>query len=211
MKRSKPPRASGKKNISLTTKALQLHTPQQNKLLNKARDCFVKKARTLKVIFLDVDGVLTDGRIWLIPGGGEAKSFDAKDGVGLKAIINAGIIPVLISGRISEIVERRAMELGIEMVFQAIEDKPGIMHTVLKELGIEPDQTGAMGDDLPDIPMFRETALRFAPADAVPRVIEAADLVTQKPGGRGAVREVCDWLLACRTFPENAFEAGEGE
>lgn len=211
MIRSAPPHTSEKKNVSAAAMASQSNTPPPNKLLINAKGCLIKKARALKLLFLDVDGVLTDGRIWLIPGGGEAKSFDVKDGAGIKALIRAGITPVLISGRQSEAVERRAMELGIEMVFQGIEDKPSVMHTVLGEIGIGPDEAGAMGDDLPDIPMFHETALRFAPADAVPQVIEAADLVTEKPGGRGAVREVCDWLLMCRTFPENAFEAGEGE
>ncbi len=205
MKRSMSPYLSAKENASDTSGAPESTSHPRNNTLNKASDYAIQKARTLKVIFLDVDGVLTDGRIWMMPGGDEAKCFDVKDGVGLKAIIRAGIIPVLISGRRSESVERRALELGIELVFQGIDDKTAIVRGVRQKLNIMMDETGSMGDDLPDLAMFRETALRFAPADAAHQVREAADFVTRNTGGRGAVREVCEWILSCRDFPEHGF------
>ncbi len=156
------------------------------------------KASNLKVLFLDVDGVLTDGRIWLMPNGEEVKCFDVKDGLGLKLLMEAGVEVVLISARTSGALSARAKELGIRRVHQGSHQKGDVVRKVMDELGIQPDQAGAVGDDLPDLEMFGETGLCFTVADARPELKRKADFVSQSKAGRGAVREICDFILGCR-------------
>lgn len=158
----------------------------------------VEAASGLKILFLDVDGVLTDGRIWLMPDGEEVKSFNVKDGLGLKMLSEAGIKIALISGRRSVSVERRARELGIQMVYQGISDKKTLIRGILKDLGLRSDQAGSVGDDLPDLAMFEETGLRCTVSDAVSEIKAEADFIAKEKGGRGAVREICDWIISCR-------------
>jgi YrbI family 3-deoxy-D-manno-octulosonate 8-phosphate phosphatase len=157
-----------------------------------------EKARQLKVLFLDVDGVLTDGRIGLLPDGQEIKWFDVKDGLGLNLLKREGISVVLVSGRRSVSVERRALELGIDRIHQGVDDKRSLVRQIQEQMGVESEETGSVGDDIPDLAMFGETGLRFATADAVREIKEAADLVTKNKGGRGAVREICEYILSCR-------------
>jgi YrbI family 3-deoxy-D-manno-octulosonate 8-phosphate phosphatase len=158
----------------------------------------VKAAAEVKILFLDVDGVLTDGRIWLMPDGEEVKSFDVKDGLGLKMLSEAGVKIALISGRRSKAVERRARELGIQMVHQGVSDKRTLIKRILNDLGLRREEAGSVGDDLPDLVMFEETGLRCAVSDAVSGIKAEADFITREKGGRGAVREICDWIISCR-------------
>ena len=149
----------------------------------------------IKLLLLDVDGVMTDGRIIYFNDGGEAKAFDVKDGHGLKLIQRAGIKVGIITGRQSDIVARRAAELGIELVYQGAKDKMQPFMEILEKLGLKASEVAYVGDDLVDLPVMRLVGFSATVADASDDIKPYADLVTSRPGGRGAVREVCDLLL----------------
>ena len=149
----------------------------------------------IKLLLLDVDGVMTDGRIIYLNDGGEAKAFDVKDGHGLKLIQRAGIRVGIITGRQSEVVARRAAELGIGIVYQGAKDKLKPFLEIIKELGLEPFEVAYVGDDVVDLPVMRQVGFSATVADAVDDIKPYVDFVTSRPGGRGAVREVCDLLL----------------
>jgi len=157
-----------------------------------------EKAARIKLLFLDVDGVLTDGRITISKEGEEVKSFDVKDGIGLKMLMFAGIDVVIITGRESVAVAHRAGELGIKDVCQGVSDKGTVCRDLIRKRGIEKAEACCIGDDLPDLAMFGEAGLCIAVADAVKEVREGADFITRKRGGRGAVREACEWILKCQ-------------
>ena len=165
-----------------------------------------KKAASIKVLILDVDGVLTDGRITLNERGDEVKSFNVKDGLGLKILMSTGIEVVIITGRKSVVVEHRAKELGIDEVWQGIKDKRALCKKIIGEKGLKKKEVCCIGDDLPDLAMFMEAGLRIAVADAVEEVREKADFVTKKKGGDGAVREACEWILKSKgAWPKIGF------
>lgn len=149
----------------------------------------------IKLLLLDVDGVMTDGRIVYLNDGGEAKAFDVKDGHGLKLIQRAGIRVGIITGRQSEVVARRAAELGIEIVYQGAKDKMQPFREIIEKLALEPFEVAYVGDDVVDLPVMRQVGFSATVADAVDDIKPYVDLVTSRPGGRGAVREVCDFLL----------------
>ena len=152
-------------------------------------------AKTIELLLLDVDGVLTDGRITYTSSGDEIKNFHVRDGSGLKLWMNLGKKVAILSGRSSEAVSRRAKELGIAIVKQGHADKLPAVRAILAELGLTPEQACAMGDDLPDLPVFRHCAMGIAVADACDELKQAASYVTSTPGGTGAVREAIEWLL----------------
>ncbi|HDZ91433.1 MAG: HAD hydrolase family protein [Deltaproteobacteria bacterium] len=154
-----------------------------------------ERLAAIKMLILDVDGVLTDGRITMNEKGEEVKSFDVKDGFGLKLLMSAGVEVVIVSGRKSEVVKQRAVELGIGQVWQGVEDKKILCRKIIREKGLGKIEVCSIGDDLPDLDVFGETGLRVAVADAVGEVRDAADFVTEKRGGRGAVRELCELIL----------------
>jgi 3-deoxy-D-manno-octulosonate 8-phosphate phosphatase (KDO 8-P phosphatase) len=157
-----------------------------------------EKAANIKLLLLDVDGVLTDGRITINERGEEVKSFNVKDGLGLKMLMSEGIHVVIITGRKSMVVEHRAKELGIHEVWQGVKDKGALCKKIIGEKGIEKEEVCSIGDDLPDLAMFMESGFRIAVADGVEAVREEADFVTEKKGGYGAVREACEWILKSR-------------
>lgn len=158
------------------------------------------------MLFLDVDGVLTDGRITLNENGEEVKTFDVKDGLGLKLLMSDGVEVVIVTGRRSRVVAHRARELGIREVYQGISDKSAVCKRLIAQKGLKKSEVGSMGDDLPDLAMFRESGLRITVADAAREVREQADFITHKRGGYGAVREVSEWILKCRgRWPRIAF------
>jgi 3-deoxy-D-manno-octulosonate 8-phosphate phosphatase (KDO 8-P phosphatase) len=161
-------------------------------------DVVLERAGRIRLLVLDVDGVLTDGRLYLSPTGEELKVFHVRDGSGLVAVQRAGITVAIISGRDSAAVSRRAAELGIRHVRQGVVDKGAELDRLLSELGVEPVETACVGDDTPDLPMLRRVGLAVGVADAHPALLEAAHWITRAPGGRGAVREVCDLLLSAR-------------
>ena len=152
----------------------------------------------MRLLVLDVDGVLTDGRLEYDRDGERGKSFHVRDGYGIKALLAAGVEVAVISGRDSPATLQRCRELGIRHVLLAAGDKGAALSGLLASLRIEPRQCTCVGDDEPDVPMLKLAGLAVAVADAHPRASAAAHRRTRHRGGRGAVREVCDWLLAAR-------------
>ncbi len=150
------------------------------------------------LLLLDVDGVLTDGRVVIDDNGVETKAFDVTDGHGLKLLGRAGVEVGLVTGRRSRVVEHRAAELGIREVHQRVLDKLAVVREVLTRLGIPPDRVAYMGDDLVDLPVLTQVGVGITVPDAPAYVRERAHWVTGRPGGRGAVREVCEAVLRAR-------------
>ncbi len=155
-----------------------------------------KNTAAIRMLILDVDGVLTDGRLYFGLRGEALKQFHVRDGHGIKQLARAGIEVAVISGRKSKMVDVRCRELGVEHLRQGAEDKVAELERLCRKLKIEPSACACIGDDVPDVPIMRKVALAFAVADAHPEVRHAAHLITKLPGGHGAVREVCDYLLA---------------
>jgi 3-deoxy-D-manno-octulosonate 8-phosphate phosphatase (KDO 8-P phosphatase) len=158
----------------------------------------------LKLVLTDVDGVMTDGRILLLPGGAEAKSFHVRDGLGLVLARRAGLKTGLISGRTSEEVARRAAELGMDVVRQGIRDKVACVVEVMAELDLEAREVAYIGDDLNDLPLLKAVGLAAAPADAPFEVRDAAFMVTERKGGEGCLREFLEAILRARGDWEQA-------
>ena len=161
-------------------------------------DAVLERARRIRLLVLDVDGVLTDGRLYLSANGEELKVFHVRDGSGLVALQRAGVTVAIVSGRDSPAVTRRAAELGIRHVHQGVADKGAELDRLLAELGVAPEELACVGDDTPDAPMLRRAGLAIGVADAHPALLASAHWVTRAKGGRGAVREVCDLLLSAR-------------
>ena len=157
-----------------------------------------EKARRVRWLVLDVDGVLTDGRIILDGAAGEWKAFDVRDGQRLVLAAREGIRTVFLTGRSSTVVERRAAELGVYRVFQGARDKGETMDQFYREEGARPEETAYLGDDIVDLPALRRAGLAAAVGDAVPEVQAAADWIAAAPGGRGAVRELVEFILVAQ-------------
>lgn len=153
------------------------------------------KARAIRVVILDVDGVLTDGRIGYDGSGQEIKFFDVKDGHVIKLLRRAGFVVGILSGRSSKANQIRARELDLDFLMQNEKIKLDAFERLIRELGVAPEECLYIGDDLVDIPVFRVCGLGVAVGDAVDEAKAAADIVTQATGGRGAVREIGVWLL----------------
>ena len=152
-------------------------------------------AKKIRLLILDVDGVMTDGRIILDNNGNELKAFHVRDGHGLKMLGDAGIKIALITGRSSKVVARRAAELRITDVYQSCHNKTEAYEQLLEKFGLKDSEVAYVGDDIVDIPVLKRVGLPVAVADAVYETKKHALLVTKNPGGRGAVREVTDLLL----------------
>ena len=159
-------------------------------------DRLLEKFRNIKLLILDVDGVLTDGKIWLTANGEEMKSFHTHDGLGIQSLQRAGILIAIISSRQSVIVEHRMQELGVTHVYQGQASKIAAFETLITKLRLPEDATAYVGDDLPDLPVMTKVGLSIAVNNAVAPVKACADWHTQRNGGEGAVREVCDMILA---------------
>jgi 3-deoxy-D-manno-octulosonate 8-phosphate phosphatase (KDO 8-P phosphatase) len=144
---------------------------------------------------LDVDGVLTDGRITCGADGQEVKSFDVKDGQGIKFLREGGIEVGILSSRSSRAVSRRARELGIRLVRQGIKDKGTELDAISREKKLSGEEIAFLGDDWADLPVFRRVGLAIAVADSIPELKRAAHFITDAPGGRGAVRETAETIL----------------
>jgi len=153
------------------------------------------RARRVRLLVLDVDGVLTDGRLHITANGEETKVFHVRDGSGIVAVQRAGIVVAIISGRDSAAVTRRAAELNIRHVRQGISDKRAALDELLRELQLSPAALACVGDDTPDVPMLEQATLAVVVADAHPAARAVAHWTTPSAGGHGAVREVCDLLL----------------
>ncbi len=154
-----------------------------------------EKLAKIRLLLLDVDGVLTDGRIIYDNQGNELKAFDVKDGHGLKMIQRAGIAVGIITGRSSQVVVKRAEELGIEILYQGAKNKLEPYREILAQHGLTDEQVAYVGDDIVDLPILLRAGFSATVADAVPEVLSLVDYVANRSGGRGAVREICDLVL----------------
>jgi 3-deoxy-D-manno-octulosonate 8-phosphate phosphatase (KDO 8-P phosphatase) len=154
-----------------------------------------RRASRIKLLLMDCDGVLTDGRVTLLAEGDEQKSFHTRDGHGLVLLHRAGLRSGIISGRTSRLVERRAGELGIQYVRQGALDKIKDFGELLAEANVLEREVAFVGDDVTDIPLMKRSELAIAVADAVEETRSAAHYVTRIAGGFGAVREVCELIL----------------
>lgn len=155
----------------------------------------VARARRIRLAIFDVDGVLTDGAIYLTRNGEELKAFNILDGLGLKMLAKSGVALALISGRKSSALAIRAKETGIRHVLQGIGDKLDAYHGLLRRLKLAEEETSFMGDDLPDLPVLRRCGLALSVPDAPEIVRSHAHYVTEARGGHGAVREACEFLM----------------
>ena len=155
----------------------------------------LKRARKVKLLLLDVDGILTEGRIIIDAEGREIKSFFVQDGMGIKLLQRSGVEVGILSSRSSSPVRHRAHELGIKLVFQGELEKGTLYQKILKEKGLTDGEVAYMGDDWVDIPVLKRVGLAVTVPEAWPPVKEWAHYITRRPGGRGAVREVCDLIL----------------
>nr|WP_297459277.1 HAD hydrolase family protein [uncultured Halomonas sp.] len=154
-----------------------------------------ERARAIRLLVLDVDGVMTDGQLYFQADGQETKAFATQDGQGLKLLRRAGVEVALITGRESPMVARRAAGLGIEHVFQGRDDKLDVLQTLIQRLDMTLDQVAYCGDDLPDLAPIARAGLGISVPNAPSYIREHADWITERAGGHGAVREICDGLL----------------
>ena len=158
-----------------------------------------RRAKKIKLLLMDVDGVLTDGRIYLVPLGrgkvAEAKVFHSQDGAALKLIRKAGIRTGVVTGRRSDVMEHRARELGMDFVHEGVEDKGKALDEILRAGRMRAEEVAYVGDDLSDLRPMKRAGLPMAVANAVPEVRRAAAYVTRRPGGQGALREVIELIL----------------
>lgn len=159
------------------------------------------RASRIRLLLLDVDGVLTDGRLYMGPDGMEFKAFHVRDGFGLKRLMAAGVAVGVISGRDSEGTRDRLRGLGISLVRLGVGDKPAALDELLAETGLTASETAFMGDDVPDHEVMTRVGVALTVADAHPAIRQIADWASSLDGGRGAVREACDWLLEQQTAP----------
>jgi len=157
-----------------------------------------EQAARIQLLVLDVDGVMTDGRLYFDAEGQEAKVFHVRDGYGIKQLMRLGIEVAVISGRKSKAVEMRMAELGIKHVRLGQETKLDAFLALTEMLDVPMENVACMGDDLPDLPLVEAAGLGIAVADAHPNLLTNADWCTQLVGGQGCVREVCDFLIEAR-------------
>ncbi len=153
------------------------------------------KLAHIKLLLLDVDGVLTDGSLYFDHKGEEIKAFNSKDGLGLRLLMKAGIQVGIITGRKSKALQHRCENLGIDLMFENIQDKASVLDQIATRSGIGLQETAFVGDDLLDLALFGKVSVAIAVADAHPSVLKRADMITAAKGGAGAVREVCDAIL----------------
>lgn len=154
----------------------------------------------IKLLLLDVDGVLTDGRIIINDGGQETKCFDVRDGHGMKLLQRSGVRIGIITGRSSKVVEHRMRELGIELVYQGVKDKLAPFQEILARYRLTPEQIAYVGDDLVDLPILKRVGFSATVADGCEELKPLVHHVTRHRGGRGAVREICEMILRANGF-----------
>ncbi|MFT7404206.1 MAG: 3-deoxy-D-manno-octulosonate 8-phosphate phosphatase (KDO 8-P phosphatase) [Zhongshania sp.] len=166
----------------------------------------IEKAKSIKLLVMDVDGVLTDGSLYFGNSGEEIKGFSILDGLGIKLLRDAGIKPAIITGRSSELLKRRAAELKIDLIYQGREDKLVALEELRKDLGLSFDEIAYVGDDLPDLSAIRQAGLGITVANGHYYVARYADWQTKAAGGSGAVREICELILKAQGKLNDALE-----
>ena len=161
-------------------------------------ESILSQARHIKLLICDVDGVLSNGKVYYSNQGEELKSFNIKDGLGIKQLLDNDVQVAIITGRKSQIVEKRAKELGISLIYQGRTDKLAAYQEILEQLDLSKNQVAHIGDDLPDLPLMLQSGLGICVADAHYFVKEKADWSTHNVGGNGAVREISDLILSAQ-------------
>lgn len=164
------------------------------------------KAKLIKLVIFDVDGVLTDGSLHFGPNGEEHKIFYVHDGLGIKLLQQSGVATAIISSRESPIVTLRMQQLGIKYIYQGQEDKTKPFAELLAKLQLKPEQVAYVGDDLPDLPLIQRAGLGICVANAHHLLKQYADWQTSKEGGKGAAREVCEMIMTAQNTLQSAFE-----
>lgn len=164
------------------------------------------KLRRVKLLLLDADGVLTEGGIIYTDVGTEIKAFNVKDGLGIRMLISAGIRVGIVTGRSSTALRRRCQDLGIDLLFEGVNDKAALLNAISEQTGISAEDTAFVGDDLPDLPIMKRVGFSVAVADAHRILRENADMVTKARGGRGAVRQICEAILNSQGLWEKVTE-----
>lgn len=179
------------------TEALRARAQQKNQPLARSAAWLaaLPQAKQVRLLLLDVDGVLTDGGITYGSADSETKTFNTQDGLGIKLLQDSGVTVGIITARTSEAVGRRARDLHITQLYQGKPDKLTVFEEILKETGLRPPQTAYMGDDWLDLPILNRVGFAAAPANAVAEVRQRVHFTTERGGGYGAVREVCDLIL----------------
>lgn len=167
----------------------------------------IKKAKNIKLVIFDVDGVLTDGSLYVTHAGEEIKAFNSRDGHGMKMLQSSGVIVAIITGRTSNIVAHRAKELGIEHVYQGVHNKYPAFVELIEKLGITREQTAYVGDDVVDLPVMTHVGLSVAVQDAHDFVVKHAHWQTPKCGGKGAGRDVCELIMDAQGNLQKALES----
>ncbi len=157
----------------------------------------------IRLLLLDVDGVLTDGSITYSDSGEQIKTFNSKDGLGLRLLMNAGIRVGIITGRKSKALEHRCQNLGITLLHEGATDKSAALEIIIMETGIPAHEIAFAGDDLIDIPVMKKVGVSFCVSDAPKEVKQHSHIITTREGGRGAVREICESLLKAKGLWEN--------
>ena len=164
-------------------------------IFSNSEEKAIESASKVKLLLLDVDGILTDGRLYFSNSGEESKAFHSLDGHGIKMLLLAGIPVGIITGRKSNIVTKRAADLGIDILYQGREDKIDVLKEIIANKGIEAHAIAYAGDDLPDLPVLQAVGLSFSVPGAHPDVKRAVNAITTRSGGEGAVREITDFII----------------
>jgi len=166
----------------------------------------INKLKRIKLLLLDVDGVLTNGCIIYNDNGAETKLFNVKDGLGIKLLMEAGIKVGIVTGRTSKALYHRCTNLGVSLIFDGVHEKTSVLELVSEQTGLLADEIAFVGDDLLDLPLLRRVGLSIAVADAHETVIENADMITSAKGGAGAVREICEAILKAQGLWNKIFK-----
>ena len=167
----------------------------------------MQRAAAIRLVLFDVDGVLTDGSLFIGDDGQEYKAFNSKDGLGIRMLQDSGVEVGIITGRTSDVVRHRMKNLGVTHLHQGQQHKLPAYEKLLAELGLEPEQTAYVGDDVVDLPVLRRVGLAVVVADAHPLAKRHAHWETQYPGGRGAAREVCELIMEAQGTLDQQTEA----
>jgi len=166
----------------------------------------LSKLKRIKLLLLDVDGVLTDGGIIYNDNGSETKSFNVKDGLGIRLLMESGIQLGIITGRRSNALYNRCKDLGINLIYDGVGNKIDVLDELLDRTGVSAEEAAFIGDDLPDLALMKKVGLSIAVGDAHKLIHDNADMVTSANGGHGAVREVCETILKAKGFWEHILE-----
>jgi 3-deoxy-D-manno-octulosonate 8-phosphate phosphatase (KDO 8-P phosphatase) len=166
----------------------------------------LSKLKRIKLLLLDVDGVLTDGKIIYNDNGEETKVFNVKDGLGMRLLMEAGIHLGIITGRRSNALYSRCKDLGINLIYDGVGNKIDVLDALLDKTGVSAEEIAFIGDDLPDLALMKTIGFSIAVGDAHKMILDNADMVTSANGGHGAVREVCETILKAKGLWENILE-----